>query len=124
MGSIIIVVATDAPLLPHQLNRLVKRAALGIGRLGGIASNGSGDIFIAFSTANREAIARAEGLANVTMLPNDRIDWLFDATVQATEEAILNAMIAADDMTGANDLFVPALPEAELQRLMQQYRTN
>jgi L-aminopeptidase/D-esterase-like protein len=92
--------------------------------LGGIASNGSGDIFIAFSTANREAIARAEGLANVTMLPNDRIDWLFDATVQATEEAILNAMIAADDMTGANDLFVPALPEAELQRLMQQYRTN
>ena len=121
LGSIIIVVATDAPVLPHQLDRIVKRASLGIGKLGGIASNGSGDIFIAFSTANREAIAAAEGTVKVEMLPNDRIDFLFDATVQATEEAILNAMVAADDMIGANDLRVPALPEDRLKALMQKY---
>ena len=121
LGSIIIVVATDAPLLPHQLDRVVKRASLGIGRLGGLASNGSGDIFIAFSTANREAVAKADGTATVTMLPNDRIDYIFEATVQATEEAILNAMIAADDMVGANDLRVPALPEARLTELMRKY---
>ncbi len=121
LGSIIIVVATDAPLLPHQLERIIKRAALGIGRLGGIASNGSGDIFIAFSTANRAAVAQSGGTASVTMLPNDRIDYLFEATVQATEEAILNAMIAAEDMVGANDLRAPALPEAELKSLMQKY---
>lgn len=121
VGSIIIVVATDAPVLPHQLDRIVKRAALGIGKLGGIASNGSGDIFIAFSTANREAVAAQAGTVNLTMLPNDRIDFLFDATVQATEEAILNAMVAADDMVGLNDLRVPALPEEQLKALMQRY---
>ncbi|HEY0306344.1 MAG TPA: P1 family peptidase, partial [Longimicrobiales bacterium] len=121
LGSIIIVVATDAPVLPHQLDRIVKRAALGIGKLGGIASNGSGDIFIAFSTANREAVAAQTGTPTVTMLPNDRIDYLFDATVQATEEAILNAMVAADEMIGANDLKVPALPEDRLKALMQKY---
>jgi L-aminopeptidase/D-esterase-like protein len=121
LGSIIIVVATDAPVLPHQLDRIVKRAALGIGKLGGIASNGSGDIFIAFSTANRAAVAARTGTAQVEMLPNDRIDYLFDATVQATEEAILNAMIAADDMVGANDLRAPALPEDQLKALMQKY---
>jgi L-aminopeptidase/D-esterase-like protein len=121
LGSIIIVVATDAPVLPHQLDRIVKRAALGIGKLGGIASNGSGDIFIAFSTANREAVAAQGGTANVVMLPNDRIDPLFDATVQATEEAILNAMVAADDMIGANDLKAPALPEDKLKALMHKY---
>lgn len=121
VGSIIIVVATDAPVLPHQLDRIVKRAALGIGRLGGLASNGSGDIFIAFSTANRAAVAQSGGTANLVMLPNDRIDPLFEATVQATEEAILNAMIAAEDMVGANDLKVPALPEAKVRELMQKY---
>jgi D-aminopeptidase len=121
LGSIIIVVATDAPVLPHQLDRIVKRAALGIGKLGGIASNGSGDIFIAFSTANRAAVANTMGTVNVTMLPNDRIDPIFEATVQATEEAILNAMVAADDLVGANDLMVPALPEAQLKALMQKY---
>ncbi|HEY0671280.1 MAG TPA: P1 family peptidase [Longimicrobiales bacterium] len=124
MGSIIIVVATDAPLLPHQLDRVVKRAALGIGRLGGIASNGSGDIFIAFSTANREAVSKADGTTSVTMLPNDRIDWLFEATVQATEEAILNAMVAAEDMVGINDLRVPALPEDEVKTIMEKYRVK
>jgi L-aminopeptidase/D-esterase-like protein len=121
LGSIIIVVATDAPVLPHQLDRIIKRAALGIGKLGGLASNGSGDIFVAFSTANREAVAQSGGTANVVMLPNDRIDYLFEATVQATEEAILNAMVAADDLIGANDLKVPALPEDKLKQLMQKY---
>ena len=124
LGSIIIVIATDAPVLPHQLDRIVKRAALGIGKLGGIASNGSGDIFIAFSTANREAVAASAGTVKVEMLPNDRIDFLFDATVQATEEAILNAMVAADDMVGANDLRAPALPEGKLKELMQKYHGN
>ena len=121
LGSIIIVVATDAPLLPHQLDRIVKRASLGIGRMGGIASNGSGDIFIAFSTANRAGVAQAGGTATLTMLPNDRIDPLLEATVQATEEAIINAMIAAEDMIGINDLRVPALPEAKVKELMQKY---
>jgi D-aminopeptidase len=121
MGSIIIVVATDAPLLPHQLDRIIKRASLGIGRLGGIASNGSGDIFVAFSTANRAAVAAHDGTAQVTMLPNDRIDPIFEATIQATEEAIVNAMVAADDLVGANDLMVPALPEAEVRALMQRH---
>jgi L-aminopeptidase/D-esterase-like protein len=121
LGSIIIVVATDAPVLPHQLDRIIKRAALGIGKLGGLASNGSGDIFVAFSTANRAAVAQSGGTANVVMLPNDRIDYLFEATVQATEEAILNAMVAADDMIGANDLKVPALPEDKLKQLMQKF---
>ena len=121
LGSIIIVVATDAPVLPHQLDRIIKRASLGIGRLGGLASNGSGDIFIAFSTANRAAVAQSAGTAQVEMLPNDRIDYLFEATVQATEEAILNAMVAAEDMVGANDLRVPALPEDQLKALMQKY---
>jgi D-aminopeptidase len=121
VGSIIIVVATDAPVLPHQLDRIVKRAALGIGKLGGLASNGSGDIFIAFSTANRSAVAQRGGTTSVTMLPNDRINGLFEATVQATEEAIINAMVAAEDMVGVNDLKVPALPEAKLRELMQKY---
>jgi L-aminopeptidase/D-esterase-like protein len=121
LGSIIIVVATDAPLLPHQLDRLVKRAALGIGRVGGIATNGSGDIFIAFSTANRNAVAERAKIVPVDMLPNDRINPLFEATVQATEEAIINAMLAARDMVGINDLRMPALPEARVKELMQKH---
>ncbi|MGQ0560955.1 MAG: DmpA family aminopeptidase [Gemmatimonadota bacterium] len=121
LGSIIIVVATDAPLLPHQLERVVKRAALGIGKLGGIASNGSGDIFIAFSTANRAAVAERGKVVPAYMLPNDRISILFDATVQATEEAIINAMLAAEDMIGINDLKIPALPETQLKEIMRRY---
>ena len=121
VGSIIIVVATDAPLLPHQLDRIVKRAALGIGRMGGIASNGSGDIFIAFSTANRAAVAERSKVIGTDMLPNDRINPLFEATAQATEEAIINAMLAAQDMIGINDLRMPALPEARVRELMQKY---
>jgi D-aminopeptidase len=119
-GSIIIVVATDAPLLPHQLKRLARRATLGLGRDGSISGNGSGDIFIAFSTANSGA-ARTEGLASLTMLPNDRMNPLFEATVRATEEAIVNAMVAARTMTGADGFTVQGLPHDELVRILKKY---
>jgi D-aminopeptidase len=108
-GSIIIVVATDAPLLPHQLRRVAKRASLGIGRMGGTASNGSGDIFVAFSTANPGADGKAEPV-NVQMLGNDQLSTLFEATAQATEEAITNALVAARTLTGADGFTVNALP--------------
>ena len=120
LGSIIIVVATDAPILPHQLERLVKRAALGLGREGSIASTFSGDIFIAFSTANPGAAADS-GLARLQMMPNDRLDPLFGATVQATEEAITNAMVAAETMTGADDIRAYALPHARLTQILRKY---
>jgi D-aminopeptidase len=119
-GSIIIVVATDAPLLPHQLKRLARRATLGLGRTGSSSGNGSGDIFIAFSTANSDA-AVASGTPSLTMLPNDRMNPLFAATVQATEEAIVNAMVAAATMTGANDFTVTGLPHDELRRILKKY---
>jgi D-aminopeptidase len=119
-GSIIVVVATDAPLLPHQLKRVVTRVALGVGRMGGVGGNSSGDIFVAFSTANRGAGA-ARDSARVTMLPNDRINPLFYATVQATEEAILNALLAAETMTGADDFRVHALPRDRLLAALRKY---
>ena len=119
-GSIIVVVATDAPLLPHQLKRLARRVPLGISKLGGYASNGSGDIFIAFSTANPGAAAR-EGLQDVEMLPNDAISPLFLATAQATEEAIVNAMVAAKTMTGINGNTVYALPHDRLIDILKKY---
>jgi L-aminopeptidase/D-esterase-like protein len=119
-GSIIIVVATDAPLLPHQLARLVKRAALGLGRAGSIASNFSGDLFVAFSTANPGAAADTTRVA-VTMLPNERLDPLFAATVEATEEAVANAMVAAETMTGADDVRVIALPHDRLRQILKNY---
>jgi D-aminopeptidase len=119
-GSIIIVVATDAPLLPHQLKRLVTRASLGVGRMGGKGENGSGDIFVAFSTAN-PGVASDTGVARVAMLPNARVNALFTATVQATEEAIVNALLAAETMTGANDVRVFALPHDRLLALMRKY---
>ncbi len=118
-GSIIIVVATDAPLLPHQLRRLAKRATLGIGRMGGTATNGSGDIFVAFSTAN--ASADIAGVANVQMLGNVQLTTIFEAAVQATEEAITNTLVAAETMTGADGFRVFALPHARLQAVMQKY---
>ena len=118
-GSIIVVVATDAPLLPHQLKRVVKRAALGIGRNGGLGENSSGDIFIAFSTANPEAGKVA--MATLKMLPNDRINPVFLATVQATEEAIINAMIAAETMTGRDGNTVYAIPHDRLKEVMKKY---
>src|SRR5207302_3474021 len=100
VGSIIIVVATDAPLLPHQVQRLARRATMGLARTGSTSGNGSGDIFIAFSTGNPNAAA-ARSAASVSMLPNDALDPIFEAVVQATEEAIINAMIGAETMTGA-----------------------
>ena len=120
-GSIIIVVATDAPLLPHQLKRLTRRATMGLARTGSFSGNGSGDIFIAFSTANPGAAA-ADAAANVAMLPNGAMDPLFSATVQATEEAIVNAMVAAETMTGANGITVRALPHDELRRALEKYK--
>jgi D-aminopeptidase len=119
-GSIIIVVATDAPLLAHQMKRLARRAALGLARDGSVSGNGSGDIFIAFSTANHGA-ARTTGTVSLTMLPNDRMGPLFEATVQATEEAIINAMIAAETMTGVNDRTVIALPHDRLREVLRKY---
>ena len=120
LGSIIIVAATDAPLLPHQLQRLVKRAALGLGRNGSIASNFSGDIFVAFSTANTDA-ARNDATVSLQMLPNVRLDPLFTATVQATEEAIINGMIAAETMTGANYVRARALPHDAVRAILRRY---
>ena len=103
-GSIIVVVATDAPLLPHQLKRIATRVSLGIGRQGGFGGNSSGDIFVAFSTANARAWFNDQPVTDVKMLPNDRISPLFQATAQATEAAITNALLAAETTTGANDL--------------------
>ncbi|MGD2152666.1 MAG: P1 family peptidase [Gemmatimonadales bacterium] len=120
-GSIIVVVATDAPLLPHQLKRLARRVPMGIGRVGGIASNGSGDIFIAFSTANREGWHEGEATM-VEMLPNARMTPLFEATVAAVEEAIVNAMVAARTMEGINGNRVYALPHDRLQAILERYR--
>ncbi len=119
-GSIIIVVATDAPLLPHQLQRVATRASLGVGRMGGKGENSSGDIFVAFSTAN-PGLAAQKNTARVEMLPNDRINPIFYATVQATEEAILNAMLAAETMTGSDGLRVFALPRDRLLAAMRKY---
>ncbi len=120
-GSIIVVVATDAPLLPHQLKRLVQRVALGIGNVGGRGENSSGDIFIAFSTANAAEASKDDNTANLTMLPNERINPLFWATAQATEEAIVNAMVAADTMKGLNGNTVYALPHDRLKAVLKKY---
>ncbi|HEY0050947.1 MAG TPA: P1 family peptidase [Pyrinomonadaceae bacterium] len=120
-GSIIVVAATDAPLLPHQLKRLVRRVSLGIGNVGGRGENSSGDIFIAFSTANTAEFGKNEGLANLTMLPNDRINPLFWATTQATEEAILNALVAAETMKGLNGNTAYALPQERLKEILKKY---
>jgi D-aminopeptidase len=116
-GSIIVVLATDAPLLPHQLERVARRAALGLARNGAIAHNGSGDIFIAFSTAD-QSLGRADRVLSHQSIPNDEIDSLFAATVQATEEAIVNALVAARDMTGDQGRYAKALPHAKLQELL------
>ena len=119
-GSIIVVVATDAPLLPHQLKRLARRVPLGIARLGGLGTNGSGDIFIAFSTANEGTWSRSEPV-RVEMMANDRMSPLFAATTEATEEAIVNAMVAAETMVGINDNTVHALPHDRLREVLRRY---
>jgi L-aminopeptidase/D-esterase-like protein len=120
IGSIIVVVATDAPLLPMQLKRMAKRVSLGLGRTGSYSGNGSGDIFVAFSTANPDTIGSKE-VRQISMLPNDRLDPLFLATVQATEEAVINALVAAETMTGANGMTVKALPHDRLREVLKKY---
>jgi D-aminopeptidase len=120
LGSIIVVVATDAPLLAHQLKRLTRRVTLGLGRNGSISGNGSGDIFIAFSTANSHAALPGQ-VVNLKMLPNDSLDPVFAATVEATEEAVINAMVAAADMTGVDDHRVIGLPHAALRAVLKKY---
>jgi L-aminopeptidase/D-esterase-like protein len=119
-GSIIVVVATDAPLVAHQLKRLARRVSLGLGRNGSISGNGSGDIFIAFSTANSGAAA-TDHVVDLKMLPNDMIEPVFAATVQATEEAIINAMVAAETMTGIENHKVSALPHDQLRAVLKKY---
>jgi L-aminopeptidase/D-esterase-like protein len=119
-SSIIIVVATDAPLLPHQLKRVARRASLGLGRVGSIASNFSGDIFISFSTMNLKA-TRSSGIFEVTMLSNNDMDPLFEATVQATEEAIINALIAAETMIGRDGNKAIAIPHDRLKQVLKKY---
>ena len=119
-GSIIVVVATDAPLVAHQLKRLARRVTLGLGRDGSVSGNGSGDIFIAFSTANPGAAA-VDHVVDLKMLPNEKMDDLFAATVQATEEAIINAMVAAETMTGIENHRVIALPHDRLQAILKKY---
>jgi L-aminopeptidase/D-esterase-like protein len=120
VGSIIVVLATDAPLLPHQLKRIARRAAMGVARTGGTASNSSGEIFLAFSTANSGA-GSPTGLPSLNMLPNERLTPLFQAAAEATEEAIINALVAAETMTGANDKRVIALPHDRLVALLKKY---
>jgi D-aminopeptidase len=118
LSSIIVVVATDAPLLPHQLKRMARRATLGVGNTGGFARHGSGDIFLAFSTANNVPSFRAaETLLSLEMIPDEHLDKFFQAVMQSTEEAILNSMIANSDMTGRDGNFVPAVPHEEIRRL-------
>ena len=119
-GSIIIVVATDAPLLPVQCQRLASRATVGLARAGGSGHNGSGDIFLAFSTGNH--VPRTDGPLDVKMLPLDHIDPLFDATAEAVEESIINALTSAETMTGLDGRTAHALPLDELERTMRKYR--
>ena len=119
-GSIIVIVATDAPLLPHQLKRIAPRVSLGIGRQGGFGGNCSGDIFVAFSTANPRTWS-SDSVTSLAMLTNDRITPLFQATAQATEAAITNALLAAETTTGANDLRVYAMPLDRMLAAMRKY---
>jgi D-aminopeptidase len=120
-GSIIVVVATDAPVLPHQLKRIAKKASLGLGRNGSISSNSSGDIFIAFSTFHKNIGSEAGGLYDLKMLGNRDLSPLFQGTVEATEEAVVNAMVAAETMTGKNGTTVYALPHDRLRQVLRKY---
>jgi D-aminopeptidase len=120
-GSIIVVIATDAPLLPHQLKRLARRASIGLARTGGMAGNGSGDLFIAFSTANAGAVVPESRTASLTAVVAERITPLFDATTWATEEAIVNALVAAQTMTGFRGNVAHALPHADLCAALRKY---
>lgn len=118
-GSLIVIIATDAPLLPHQLKRVAKRVSLGMSRTGAIGGNGSGDIFLAFSTANSEA-AKGLGRTQLEALPNGQLDPIFAATAYATEEAIVNALVAAEDMTG-HEISAKALPHEDVKELLKKH---
>ncbi len=121
-GSIIIVVATDAPLIPAQLDRVARRAALGLGRLGSYAGNGSGDLILSFTTASAAANhPDQKHPSSITPLPNDGIDPLFKAVVEATEESVVNALVAARTLTGADGYTYYGLPHEELRRLLKHY---
>lgn len=119
-GSIIVVVATDAPLLPNQLKRIVQRVPLGVTRTGGIGGNGSGDIFIAFSTANANAFSN-DSTEQVSTLPNEQMNALFAATIQATEEAIINALVAGKTLKGINDNTVYGMPVDAVLKILKKY---
>jgi D-aminopeptidase len=121
-GSIIIVIATDAPLLPHQLKRLARRASLGLARTGSVSGNGSGDLFVAFSTANPHAADAIPPTRSIETMPNDLMDPLFTATVEATEEAIINALVDNHDMTGRDNHKVEALPHDRLREIFKQHK--
>ena len=120
-GSVIAIVATDAPLLAHQLKRIARRVPLGLARTGTVGNNSSGDIFLAFSTANEQAFAQRGGLAHMAALGNGDIDQLFMATVEATEEAVIDSMLMAETMVGRDGNTAVALPAQELLALMKQY---
>jgi L-aminopeptidase/D-esterase-like protein len=124
-GSIIVIVATDAPLIPTQLKRIAKKVSLGLGRDGSYSGDGSGDIFLAFSTANPGAVSpkspQPNNVHQLTMLPNDSLDPIFLATVQATEEAVINAMVAAETMKGVNNREAIALPHDRLREALKKY---
>ncbi len=120
MGSVIVVVGTDAPLLPHQLKRLARRVTMGLARTGSVSGNGSGDIFIAFSTANAGAY-RPDGPSQARMLGNDQLDPIFSAVVQATEESVINALVAAETMTGQEGHRAVALPPERLRSVLKKY---
>src|SRR4029077_3394291 len=120
-GSIIIVIATDAPLLPHQLKRLARRASLGLARTGSVSGNGSGGLFIAFSPAQPHAADAKPPIRTIETMPNDLMDPLFTATVEATEEAIINALVDNHDMIGRDNHKVEALPRERLQQLLKEH---
>ena len=123
-GSIIIIIATDAPLMPHQLKRLARRASLGLARTGSVSGNGSGDLFIAFSTANPHAADSSPPLRKIETMPNDLMDPLFTATVEATEEAIINALVDNHDMIGRDDHKVDALPHDRVRQLLEEHNLS
>ena len=120
-GSIIGVVATDAPMAPHHLRRIARRAAYGISATGGIASNESGDLFLAFSTANAEAVSQHEGLVSASFVGEAAMSRFYEATIQAVEEAILNSMFANETMSGINDFTVRALPVETVRDILRRY---
>ncbi|WP_417432003.1 P1 family peptidase [Kiloniella sp.] len=120
LSSIIGIIATDAPLLPHQLKRLARRGALGMGQTGGIGAHGSGDIFLAFSTANRDVlVTKEQAVQNVSFIPDTDLDFLFEGVIRSMEEAIINSMVANEDMEGRDGNFVPALPHSALKKLVK-----